>query len=79
MSEDFTESTRKEIVILEISRKLIMHMLDLEMVISKEENGCRFDHQRKEEVTCMVNSCQGKVAGVFPTKLLNSSTCSGIE
>ena len=37
------------VVVLEISRKLAMDMLDSEMIVNDdEENGCRFEYQRKD-------------------------------
>ena len=42
------DSTCKEVVVLEISRKLGMDVLDLEIVVNYEETCCRFEGQRKE-------------------------------
>ena len=33
------------------------------MVVNKEENGCTEERKLDAHVTCMINSCQGKVAG----------------
>ena len=40
---------------------------DLELVVSDEENICRFEFQGKlnTHMTCVVDSSQGKVAGVI--------------
>ena len=41
-----------------------MDMLDSEVVVNdEEENVCRFENH--SHATCMVNNCQGKVAGVL--------------
>ena len=48
--EDFMDKFKKDMVILEISRKraCISRMYDSEMVVNEEENGCRFDVRGKE-------------------------------
>ena len=50
-----------------------MDSLDSEMVVSEEENGCRFDDKERTGLThanCEVNSHQEKVAGVLFCNML---------
>ena len=52
---------KKDIVVLEISRKVAMGMLGSEVIGNEEENGCRFEYPGKEMdtyVSYIVNSCQ---------------------
>ena len=41
--------------------------MEVARLVNNEENGCRFEVKGEEHwiTTYMVNSCQGKVAGVF--------------
>ena len=58
---------------MEISRKLATETLDLEMVISEEEIGCRFEGTNWiSHATHMVNSRQGMVVEFY------SATCCDI-
>ena len=69
-AEDFMDSIRKEIVVLDNSRNLARDTLNLEM-IANEEDVCRFEDQEKKgkflitQTTCVVNSSLGKTAGVI--------------
>ena len=59
-----------EEVIFGMSRKLAKKTLDSRIVVYDEEKGCIFEDQRRKNTinphaTCMANSCQEKVAGVY--------------
>ena len=61
---------KKDMINLEILRKVAMDTRDSEMVINDEDNACRFVDPGKTKhlethVTCMVSTCQGKVTGVL--------------
>ena len=56
---------KMDTVVLEISRKLAMETIHLEMVINDEEHGYRFKNQERNLDTRIVSSCQGTVAGVL--------------
>ena len=51
-------------------------------LVNDEENGCRFEVKKGRKLdthaTYMVNSCQGKVAGVILCLSLNTSIYSGM-
>ena len=66
--DDFTDSTYKGIVILEISRNLVIDTLYLVMVVNDAETGCTFKVPGKKLLGhqyCEVSSSQGKVARVL--------------
>ena len=47
-ADDFTDTTGKEIVVGEISRKFALDKLDSEMVVNDEENCLQIGSPRKE-------------------------------
>ena len=57
---------RNEIVVLEISRKLVMDILDLEIIVNDEKRLQirRLGKNWITHATCIINICQGKVAGL---------------
>ena len=69
---------KKHIVILDISEKLAMDMLNVEMVVGHGDTAACCTSPEKEtgtHTTCMVNSYQRKVAGVFGQHALALIPC----
>ena len=62
-TEDCKTGLKKDMAILEISRNQSMDVPDSEIVVN-EETKKNYTH-----VTCIVNSCQGKVAVLFGNML----------